>query len=58
MRALPRVSQSRLRTVVALHEVGTLVSMFQAHGFGVRDLESLREHCAITLGHWVNNLTQ
>ncbi len=44
--------------MVALHEVGTLVSMFQAHGFGVRDLESLREHCAITLGHWVNNLTQ
>ena len=39
-----------------LHEVGTLVSMFQAHGFEVRHLESLREHYAITLRHWVQNL--
>ncbi len=41
-----------------LHEVGTLVSMFQARGFEVRDLESLREHYTITLRHWVENLTQ
>ncbi len=39
-----------------LHEVGTLVAMLQAHGFEVRHLESLREHYAITLGHWVANL--
>lgn len=41
-----------------LHEVGTMVSMFQAHGFEVRHLESLREHYAITLRHWVSNLTK
>ena len=41
-----------------LHEVGTLVSMFQAHGFEVRHLESLREHYALTLRHWVDNLTK
>ncbi len=41
-----------------LHEVGTMVSMFQAHGFEVRHLESLREHYAITLRHWVANLTK
>jgi cyclopropane-fatty-acyl-phospholipid synthase len=39
-----------------LHEVGTMVSMFQAHGFEVRHLESLREHYSITLRHWVANL--
>jgi cyclopropane-fatty-acyl-phospholipid synthase len=39
-----------------LHEVGTLVSMFQAHGFEVRHVESLREHYALTLRHWVANL--
>ncbi len=41
-----------------LHEVGTLVSMFQAHGFEVRYLESLREHYAITLRRWVDNLSK
>jgi cyclopropane-fatty-acyl-phospholipid synthase len=41
-----------------LHEVGTLVSMFQAHGFEVRHLESLREHYALTLRCWVDNLTK
>jgi cyclopropane-fatty-acyl-phospholipid synthase len=41
-----------------LHEVGTLVSMFQAHGFEVRHLESLREHYALTLRYWVDNLTK
>ncbi len=41
-----------------LHEVGMMVSMFQAHGFEVRHLESLREHYALTLRHWVSNLTK
>ncbi len=41
-----------------LHEVGTMVSMFQAHGFEVRHLESLREHYALTLRHWVSNLNK
>jgi cyclopropane-fatty-acyl-phospholipid synthase len=41
-----------------LHEVGTLVSMFQNHGFEVRHLESLREHYALTLRNWVDNLTK
>ena len=39
-----------------LHEVGTMVSMFQAHGFEVRHVESLREHYALTLRHWIANL--
>jgi cyclopropane-fatty-acyl-phospholipid synthase len=39
-----------------LHEVGTMVSMFQAHGFEVRHVESLREHYALTLRRWVDNL--
>jgi len=41
-----------------LHEVGMMVSMFQAHGFEVRHLESLREHYALTLRHWVANLNK
>jgi cyclopropane-fatty-acyl-phospholipid synthase len=41
-----------------LHEVGAMVSIFQAHGFEVRHLESLREHYALTLRHWVDNLTK
>jgi cyclopropane-fatty-acyl-phospholipid synthase len=41
-----------------LHEVGTLVSMFQNHGFEVRHLESLREHYALTLRYWVDNLAK
>ena len=41
-----------------LHEVGTMVSIFQAHGFEVRHLESLREHYALTLRHWVENLVK
>jgi cyclopropane-fatty-acyl-phospholipid synthase len=41
-----------------LQEVGTMVSMFQAHGFEVRHLESLREHYALTLRYWVDNLTK
>jgi len=41
-----------------LHEVGTMVSLFQAHGFEVRHVESLREHYALTLRRWVDNLTK
>ncbi len=39
-----------------LHEVGVVVSMLQENGFEVRHLESLREHYALTLRNWVNNL--
>jgi cyclopropane-fatty-acyl-phospholipid synthase len=39
-----------------LHEVGSLITMFQQQGFEVRHLESLREHYALTLRHWVANL--
>jgi cyclopropane-fatty-acyl-phospholipid synthase len=41
-----------------LHEVGALISIFQAHGFEVRHVESLREHYAMTLRHWVDNLAK
>ncbi len=39
-----------------LHEVGHVVSIIQAAGLEVRDLESLREHYAMTLRKWVANL--
>ena len=39
-----------------LHEIGDLVSGIQRSGFEVRHVESLREHYALTLRHWVNNL--
>ncbi len=39
-----------------LHEVGTVVSAMQEEGFEVRDVESLREHYALTLRAWVANL--
>ncbi|MGH9019617.1 MAG: class I SAM-dependent methyltransferase [Acidimicrobiales bacterium] len=41
-----------------LHEVGTMVTLFQAHGFEVRHVESLREHYGVTLRRWVDNLTK
>jgi cyclopropane-fatty-acyl-phospholipid synthase len=41
-----------------LHDVGTMVSLFQAHGLEVRHLESLREHYTLTLRHWVGNLVK
>ena len=41
-----------------LHEVGTMVTLLQAHGFEVRHLESLREHYTLTLRQWVANLVQ
>lgn len=39
-----------------LHEVGDLIGDMQRLGFEVRHMESLREHYAITLRHWVRNL--
>jgi cyclopropane-fatty-acyl-phospholipid synthase len=41
-----------------LQDIGTMVSLFQAHGLEVRHLESLREHYALTLRHWVDNLVK
>ena len=34
--------------------VGTTISAAENSGFEVRDVESLREHYALTLGHWVH----
>ena len=39
-----------------LHQLGDLIGRFQDHGLQVRHVESLREHYAITLRHWVANL--
>jgi len=39
-----------------LHEAGAVVSSMQDTGFEVRDVESLREHYALTLRNWVRNL--
>jgi cyclopropane-fatty-acyl-phospholipid synthase len=39
-----------------LHEVGDVVSRVQAAGFEARHVESLREHYALTLRRWVDNL--
>ncbi len=39
-----------------LHEVGRVVTGMQELGLEVRDVESLREHYAKTLRHWVTNL--
>lgn len=41
-----------------LHDVGTMVSFFQSHGFEVRHIESLREHYALTLRQWIANLVK
>ncbi|HTN80804.1 MAG TPA: cyclopropane-fatty-acyl-phospholipid synthase family protein [Acidimicrobiales bacterium] len=41
-----------------LHEVGAVVSAMQQHGLEVRHVESLREHYALTLRHWVANLEE
>ena len=40
----------------ALHDVGDTVMRMEKAGFEVRDVESLREHYALTLRHWVANL--
>jgi cyclopropane-fatty-acyl-phospholipid synthase len=39
-----------------LQEVGSVVTAMQKEGFEVRDVESLREHYALTLGAWLGNL--
>ena len=39
-----------------LVDVGDTVHAMQAAGFEIRDVESLREHYARTLRHWVENL--
>jgi cyclopropane-fatty-acyl-phospholipid synthase len=41
-----------------LHEVGLIAQAMQARGFEVRDTQSLREHYALTLHHWVHNLEE
>ncbi len=39
-----------------LHEIGDVVGAMQRIGFEARHMESLREHYALTLRHWVDNL--
>jgi cyclopropane-fatty-acyl-phospholipid synthase len=39
-----------------LQEAGSMVTALQASGLEVRDVESLREHYALTLGNWVERL--
>lgn len=39
-----------------LQEVGSVVTAMQGVGFEARDVESLREHYALTLRAWVSNL--
>lgn len=41
-----------------LIEVGTVATTMQQLGLEVRDVESLREHYARTLRHWVANLEE
>lgn len=41
-----------------LIDVGDAVQAMQTAGFEVRDVESLREHYAQTLRHWVSNLEE
>lgn len=41
-----------------LHEVGTVISRIQHAQLEVRHAESLREHYALTLRHWVRNLEE
>lgn len=39
-----------------LEDVGTVVHALEGAGLEVRDVESLREHYALTLSHWVRRL--
>ncbi|WP_042364996.1 SAM-dependent methyltransferase [Streptacidiphilus neutrinimicus] len=41
-----------------LSPIGTTVSLLEQAGFEVRDVESLREHYALTLRRWVANLQE
>ncbi len=39
-----------------LHEIGDVVGAIQRANFEARHMESIREHYALTLRHWVSNL--
>ena len=39
-----------------LQEIGSVVTAMQREGFEARDVESLREHYALTLRRWVANI--
>lgn len=41
-----------------LHLVSTVAAAAEAAGQEIRDLESMREHYALTLRHWVSNLAK
>ncbi|GHC62276.1 SAM-dependent methyltransferase [Streptomyces flavofungini] len=41
-----------------LAPLGTTVGLLERAGFEVRDVESIREHYALTLRHWVSRLEQ
>lgn len=41
-----------------LHDLGTMVALFEAHGLEVRHVEGLREHYTRTLRYWVDNLVK
>ncbi len=41
-----------------LHEVGIVAQAMAGRSFEVRDTQSLREHYALTLRHWVRNLEE
>ncbi|MBW4029973.1 MAG: class I SAM-dependent methyltransferase [Acidobacteria bacterium] len=41
-----------------LHDLGTMVALFEAHGLEVRHVEGLREHYGRTLRYWVENLVK
>ncbi|MDX6627954.1 MAG: cyclopropane-fatty-acyl-phospholipid synthase [Gaiellales bacterium] len=41
-----------------LHPVNDIIGALEAGGFEVRDVESLREHYALTLRRWLANLAQ
>lgn len=41
-----------------LLDVGDAIVLAEQAGFEIRDVESLREHYAVTLRHWVRNLQQ
>ncbi|TMB91268.1 MAG: class I SAM-dependent methyltransferase [Chloroflexi bacterium] len=41
-----------------LEDVGTIIRSLEGAGLEVRDVESLREHYALTLSHWLRRLEQ
>jgi cyclopropane-fatty-acyl-phospholipid synthase len=59
VKQVPRVGKFISRYVFPdgdLQPVGELVRVLEADGFEVRHIETLREHYALTLRHWVANL--